>query len=239
MVSHASRHREKFEGWERITCPSQTLVDPIALNRVGYEYISESDKARRLMSIRLHEDLKRLDGVRSKTKANALKVEILPHYQDYCAALVGQVLKSTNPILSWCSIWCFDVGDYRQGLLLAETVLSFFLIKPCGLKHTLAPPEFRRNMAELLSELLSNVVIKSPEPMQYVGYLESLMILTQGHDVHDLITAKLYRAYAMSLETSDPETSLHYYQVANKLKPMTTINKKIKYLTDTLKGKAL
>lgn len=183
-----------------------------------------------LFKIRLAEDLRKISGIRSKERANNFKRSVLEHYFGYCSAVISRNEFQHNVIIVRVCIWCFDIGEFSKGLLLAEYALSSYLTKPDGYRHTLAPEGFKRNLAEVLTENLSDHVLKSNNPNQYVAQLEHLLDLVRLHDMNDYISSKLHRAYALALGSTNPDKAIKHYTESLNYRPLASIHKAIKRL---------
>lgn len=221
MPNYAAQHKTNVEAAVK-PAVSPTVSHAIATNSVSNEL--------NLFRIRLQDDLRQINGIRSKERANHFKRSILEHYWGYCSAVVSRNLVQNDQVVTRVCIWCFDIGEFSKGLLLAEYALSSYLIKPDGYRHTLAPEGFKRNLAEVLAESLSEHVLKSLQPNQYGNQLDHLMELIRLHDMNDYISSKLHRAYALAVSASDIDKAIHHYTESLHYRPLASIRKAINRL---------
>ncbi len=231
MISPAARH------WSQ--------AQPVVLPRGGATAQTEelepaleedwsAEREFRLIKIKLAEDVRRLSAIRSRQRANDVKRELLPSYQDYCQLAINRHDPRHDPVLNRLCVWHFDLGEFQSGLVLAEAALAAFMTKPGGYRHTLAPDGFKRSLAEVLTEILADTVLKSTEPSAYEGYVLKLAELVRSHDMTDPVTAKLHRARALVLMDSNPKTALFHWKEAYALRPLSAIAKRIKRLEQQL-----
>lgn len=221
MLSPAAQHRD------RLASAYHAVPLPVSGAPVATVPDSAVGDTTKMLRIRLADDVRRLATMRSLTRANAFKRSILPYYWDYCSAIISRPAAHSDSIVTRLCIWCFDIGDYSNGLKLAEFALSHYLVKPCGYRHTLTPEGFTRNLAEVLAEILSDNVLKSTEPMRHVGQLQAVLDITRQHDMNDHISAKLHRAYALAVSSTDPMTAIKHYTESNQLRPLASNSKAI------------
>lgn len=183
--------------------------------------------------LRLEQDLKKLSGIRSIQHSQKIKRDILPHYLDYGMGCLG-VEAHYDEILTYTVIWCFDIGNYESGLLLAEQAFKAAFKHPSGLKVCFSPSGFKRNLAEILGDVLASDVLQQEQPFLYESYLNSFFQLIVGHDLNDRISAKLHRAYALSITISQPQKALYQYQLAQRFQPRTTVKRLMQKLEQEL-----
>jgi hypothetical protein len=167
-----------------------------------------------------------------------VKRELLEAYGDYCQLALNRPEPINDPVLIRVCIWCFDVEEFQRGLVVAEAALAYFITKPGGYRHSFAPEGFKRSLAEVLTESLTDVVLKSPDPSLYEGHVLKLAELVRTHDMSDPITAKLHRARALVLLETAPKAALFHFQEAYALKPSTTLTKSIRRLQQQLKERS-
>lgn len=187
-----------------------------------------------LIKIRMNDDLRKLRSVRSRKLSRSMKAEYLEFYRDYCQMALNRAEPKHDTVLNLLCIWYFDIEDFTVGLRLAEKVLSSYLVKPCGYRHTHSPEGFKRNMAEILADILSDHVVKSRNPAAHSEQLTRLMELTRSHDMNDHISARMHRAYAMSLEAEDAEQAIYHYRESYALRRLSGVLKRIERLTKLL-----
>ncbi len=232
MISPAARHWSQAQpvvlprGGVPTLSPHSAEPAPDVLSNAGREL--------QLMKVRLLEDVRRLASIRSRSRSDELKRELLPAYWDYCQLALNRPEPLNDPVLSRVCVWCFDVQEFQRGLVVAEAALAYFIVKAGGLRHSFAPEGFKRSLAEVLSESLADTVLKSADPSPYEGHVLKLAELVRSHDMSDPVTAKLHRARAVVLTESDPKTALFHWQEAYALRPLSAIAKRIKRLEQQL-----
>ena len=227
MLSPAAQHRQQHDVQLQVQREQATHDAPIVA-AVSAEHAAGNDY--RLMHIRLDDDVRRLASIRSRDRANQMKHSILPHYWNYCIAVISRNNPKPDSVITRVCIWCFDIGEISNGLLLAEFALERYLTKPDGYRHTQSPAGFKRNLAETLAETLADTVLKSQTPHNAANHLLHLMELVKQHDITDHINAKLHRAYAMAVASTDSDTAIQHYTESNRLRPLASIRKAIERL---------
>ena len=185
---------------------------------------SSLDGLERLIKVRLENDIRRLNGIRSRTQANEYKREILPYYWGYCSAVVSRNLYQHDSIMNYVAVWCMDCGEYSKGLLIAEHALKSFYERG-RLRYTPGLRGFKRNLAETLVESVADVALKHPNPTDMRGYLVHLYEITRLHDMTDAISHKLHKALTLGLQESDPHQALIHCQEAYALRPLKQLAK--------------
>ncbi len=213
MISPAARHRAAcdLQRSHSLTAADTPAAEQAVVDVAGVEPAlleKAVGQAKSLMHIRMENDLRKLKGVHSRSHASTIKRGLIDHYMDYCQAVLNRNEAVQDVVFNRVVIWCFDVGEFGKGLLLAEKALSVYLVKPCGLRHTLTPEGFNRNLAEVLAEGLADHVLKLPNSGDFIDHLERMLVMTKGHDMNDFIAAKLHRAYAKALEHNRDDLGL-------------------------------
>ena len=139
-----------------------------------------------------------LNAIRSRTRRNTKKGELLIEYQPYFSALIP---RSRDPVLVQCLIWAADVGDWALALRLAQVALRVPLP---------APAEFKRTLREVLLDVMSDQVLNAPA-LEYWERLADLAQVEQG-DMSDRTRARFFKTWAQQYQ--DPYQALARAQQA-------------------------
>ena len=148
------------------------------------------------------EDLRRLKDIQStegKIEAKRQMIDrYLPHVDATLAAAEEAGTAVQDELLVNIMIWCLDVGDCTRGLDIAEHVLRF------GLR---LPERFLRSPATLIAEEIAEAALRAEKVDRdfEIGTLQRAEELTSGHDMPDVVKAKLQKALG-----------LHFLRIASK-----------------------
>lgn len=155
-----------------------------------------------LLLASLGEDMRSLKDIQStegKIEAKRRMIErYLPHVDATLAASAETGTAVQDELLVNIMIWCFDVADWPRGLDIADHVLRF------GLR---LPERFLRSPATLIAEEVAEAGLSAAKVDRdfEVGILQRAEELTSGHDMPDIVKAKLQKALG-----------LHFLRVAAK-----------------------
>lgn len=242
MLSPAARHRER-------------KLARLALEKAGAEGVAPERPATgaeateyELLLAALGEDLRRLKDIQSTERKIEAKREMIPRYIPHVSATLAAANETgtalQDEVLATMMLWCIDIGEYMNGLDLAEHVL----------RHGLRLPErFNRGPAPLIAEEIAEAALKahSQGTAFDLAVLHRVEQLTAAADMHDVIRAKLNKAlghhllhYADAQEASEDaaagapraarEAALEHYKRAFALDRAIGVKKDIERLTAAL-----
>ena len=183
----------------------------------------------RLLLVKLDADLHRLSLQPSREARTRLQAELLtsPTYADYLAkALAEQGLHGDDPVLVRCMIWAFNTRDMAHALRLAEFALQRGYAMPDEFKATVAVFVSREVAYWSLAEQKEN---RSPQP-----YLDQVWELSRQWDKPDQIEARLCKAKAHDIQSTDPAAALKLYRRADELDQAVGVTNAIKRLKKLL-----
>lgn len=222
---------------------SGVVLDPDASNdNAGLE----GEAARTFMQ--LQEDIRTLKDISSIERKIAAKRLLLPNYDAWCAGVIAQTDAQRGPldeVFTTMMAWRIDVGDFIEALPMVEFAARN------GLEM---PDRFERGVVAFAVEQISEAAIAwydrpiedaAPFPAAVLPQLEDL-IAELDVDLHDEISAKLYRALGQAVmagvnedDAEDLETrrksQLKSFERAFKLNPKIGVKAQIDRLTKVLK----
>ena len=142
-----------------------------------------------------------LRGIASEIERAKAKAEVIPKHMPYVNGVITSDAQiESDDVVTTIMLWCLDVGEYTEGLRIAEYAL----------KHNLKMPDaFSRSTAAIVAEEIGNaarIKFKAGETFD-LAVLEQANNLTATFDIHDEIRAKLYLAIGRSfiqLERYEP-----------------------------------
>ncbi|RYG19580.1 MAG: hypothetical protein EON96_02670 [Caulobacteraceae bacterium] len=205
----------------------------------------EGEAAQILMQ--LQEDTRRLKDISSIERKIAAKRLLLPNYEAWCAGVMAQVESQRGPldeVFTTMMAWRIDTGEFIQALPMVEFAA----------RNGLAMPDrFDRGVVAFAVEQISEAAIawydrpiegEEPFPAAILPQLEDL-IAELDVDLHDEISAKLYRALGQAVmdgvNEDDPEdletrrrSQLKAFERAFKLNPKIGVKTQIDRLTKAL-----
>ncbi|EIX7350001.1 terminase [Escherichia coli] len=220
-LTPARRHFEKVMAHRR----GRTETDPVAMT--AYEQ----------MLSRLHHDRTQLSAVQSLHTRATMKQEMLPAYDAWINGVLETDSGTADEVLVTVMVWHLDAGNYDRALQLGQYVL----------RHGLSLPDsYHRTPATLLVDEICNPTLTALNAGQQPGAtqatLETLMHITEGHDMPDEVSAKLRKTQAYLLlrsgDKSDPQRALTLLQEALMLHDGVGVKKDIEMLTRQLTAKA-
>lgn len=205
----------------------------------------EGEAARILMQ--LQEDTRTLKDISSIERKIAAKRLLLPNYDAWCAGVMAQTGAQRGPlddVFTTMMAWRIDVGDFIEAMPMVEFAA----------RNGLAMPDrFERGVVAFAVEQISEAAIAwydrppeggEPFPAAVLPQLEDL-VAELDVDLHDEISAKLYRALGQAVmagvnedDAEDLETrrksQLKAFERAFKLNPKIGVKAQIDRLTKAL-----
>lgn len=172
--------------------------------------------------IKLAADLKRLKAIKSQSRRQQVKAEVLSEYQPYLDHVLNRVAvhRSQDNVLVWCILWAIDIGKLEMALPLIE--IAF--------KHTMQAPEgFSRSLVEVVSEEVTKLAL-AHHPSDYLPVIQTLWAWVQHHDMSDIIKARLLKAYGLALASADAKQALALLEQAQALNKSIGVKSHIKRL---------
>lgn len=97
-----------------------------------------------------------------------------------------------DPVVAHALPWLLDIGEYDMGLTVGAYVLRHRLIMP---------DEYKRPPAAVIAEVIADDALKALDTgaKADIDTLRSALALTDGHDMHDQVRAKLHKALGLAL----------------------------------------
>jgi hypothetical protein len=181
-----------------------------------------------LMLAKLHTDRRRLKAIQSVERKVDVKHELLPDYVEYVDGVLAGGRGAQDEVLVNVMVWRIDVGDIPGALAIATYALEH------GIKM---PDQYDRTLATVVAEEVSDRALEALKAEQAFnfGLLLDVAKLTDPHDMHDQVRAKLYKAIGLSLQ-SDPAAALPYLERALQLFDRIGVKKDIARLLQQLDG---
>jgi hypothetical protein len=180
MKSPARRHYERATA--AIAAASASPGDTLA-GASAYE----------LMLVKLSTDRRRLKSIASiEQKIKVKRDELLPDYVDYVAGALSGGRGAQDDVLTSVMIWRVDAGDLDGALEIARYAI----------KHRMTlPDQYDRPLATAIAEEFAEAALKAAKAGGEVLTAPLLEVaqLTESHDMHDQVRAKLHKAIAYSL----------------------------------------
>ena len=217
MKTPAQRHFEKVRAELAATAAAADGATSMAGSSV-YE----------LMLAKLHTDRRRLKAIQSVERKVDVKRELLPDYVQYVDGVLAGGRGAQDEVLVNVMVWRIDVGDIPGALAIAAYALEH------GIKM---PDQYDRTLATVVAEEVADRALEALKAEQAFdfGLLLDVAKLTDPHDMHDQVRAKLYKAIGLSLQ-SDPATALPYLERALQLFDRIGVKKDIARLLLQLDG---
>lgn len=136
----------------------------------------------------LKNDLHVLRGIASEVERAKAKAEVIPKHLPYVDGVITSDAKlESDDVVTTIMLWCLDVGEYTEGLRIAEYALN---------QNLKMPDAFSRSTAAIVAEEIGNAArqkFKAGEDFD-LAVLEKANNLTASFDIHDEIRAKIYLA---------------------------------------------
>ncbi|EGF93115.1 terminase, endonuclease subunit [Asticcacaulis biprosthecium C19] len=143
-----------------------------------------------LLRAQLGEHMARLKDIKSIERKIEAKKTMLADYDDHVVAVLATAEEtsraSQDEVFVELMIWRLDVGDFDLGLQMAEHVLKYGLT---------LPERYNRTPATLIGDLVADAAIaaKALDLDFDIDVLNRAVALTEGHDVNDIVRAKLQK----------------------------------------------
>lgn len=201
MTSPARRH------FQRVSAKLASASAGAGETMVGSAY--------ELMLAKLAIDKRRLKEIKSiARKIEVKRAELLPDYVEYVAGALSGGRGAQDDVLTTVMIWRVDVGDYAGALDIARYAIAHRMTLPDQYDRTLATAiaeEFAEAALALFKKDASGDGVS-------VAQLDEVAQLTEAHDMHDQVRAKLHKAIGYTFERAgNLPLALHHLRGALKL----------------------
>jgi tetratricopeptide (TPR) repeat protein len=148
-----------------------------------------------LMAAALWEARRTLKGIKSVQAKIEKKRELLPEFDAYVAGVLEGGNGAQDDVLMSVLVWRIDVGDLAGALDIAEYAM----------RHQLQTPDrYERDTASLIAEEIADQALRmlaedGADAAALADILERAQAITNAHDMHDEIRAKLHKAHGYAL----------------------------------------
>ncbi|SEK13011.1 phage terminase small subunit [Paraburkholderia diazotrophica] len=183
MTSPAQRH------FQRVSASLASASAGEGETMVGSAY--------ELMLAKLAIDRRRLKDIKSiARKIEVKRAELLPDYVEYVAGALSGGRGAQDDVLTTVMIWRVDVGDFAGALDIARYAIAHRMTLPDQYDRTLATA-----IAEEFAEASLASFKKEAIAIRVDGaQLAEVAQLTESHDMHDQVRAKLHKAIGYTFE---------------------------------------
>lgn len=139
-----------------------------------------------LMLAQLHAHLRTLKAIQSVERKIDAKRTMVGDFDNYLDGVLEADAGVQDAVVTTVMVWHLDVGNWSQGLQLAEYAM----------RHGLSlPDQYNRNLATLLLDEVSEAAIKGQlSGRDALAALAKVDQLTADCDAHDQARAKLHKA---------------------------------------------
>lgn len=139
-----------------------------------------------LMQAQLHAHMRTLKGIQSVARKIDAKRTMLGDFDNYVDGVLEADAGAQDPVVTTLLVWQLDVGNWRQGLQLADYCL----------RHGLQlPDQYQRDLPTLLLDEVSEAAIAGQlTGADALAALAQVDLLTQDKDAPDQARAKLLKA---------------------------------------------
>lgn len=183
------RHSPCRAHYEQTMAASQP-ADPAAQPRD-----QSAANAYELVLVKLAEDKRRLKEVKSMERKAEVKAQLLPEYLPWITGVLESEAGRQDDVLMTVFVWAIDIGNFDLALQIGAYAIEHKLVMP---------DQYQRDVPSVLAEELATVAIKATDE-QRIAMLPSIELtidLTAGSDMHDVIRAKLNKAYGYALRAA-------------------------------------
>lgn len=185
MLSPARRHRLK------------ALAAKEAAKADEFGGVRPDASVYQLQLTELKNDIHVLRSIQSQEKRAEAKKELIPKHMPYVDGVIKSGAKvEQDEVVTTIMLWCFDCGQFSEGLDIAEYALQ---------NDLKMPDSFSRNTATIVAEEIGNaarITYKQGEIFQ-LNVLEKAENITSKFDMPDEVRAKLLVALGRSYLQSE------------------------------------
>lgn len=189
-----------------------------------------SANAYELMLVKLAEDKRRLKDIKSVEKKAELKAQLLPDYQPWIDGVLESDTGRQDDVLMTVFVWAIDTGSLQLALAIGDYALEHNLVMP---------DQYQRDVASVLAEEIADLALKADDDYRLanLSHLWTTIGLTDHHDIHDAIRAKLYKAHGYALRAAgDPVAARQHLARALELDARAGVKKDIERLDVVIKN---
>lgn len=152
-----------------------------------------------LLLTALGEDLRQLQQIQSIEGKIERKRALIGRYRAWVDGAISADTAVQDEIVANILVWAIDIQDWPFAIAIAQHALA----------HGLALPErYKRQPAVLIAEQVAEAGLGKDAAVDYATLLQ-VSELTDAHDMHDQVRAKLHKALGLSLQAQadafDPE----------------------------------
>ncbi|SDJ41204.1 phage terminase small subunit [Billgrantia gudaonensis] len=221
MLSPARKHYQRARAAKAAGAAEPTLPQ----NGEQYE----------LMAAVLWEARRTLKGIKSVQAKIEKKRELLPEFTPYIEGVLAAGNGAQDDVLMTALVWRIDTGDLADALDIAEYAM----------KHNLQTPDrYERDTPSLIAEEIADQALRmlaeeGADAPALVDILVRARRITDDHDMHDEIRAKLHKALGYAFRAGGyPTEALNHLQEALALNERVGVKKDIEKLERELKNAA-
>ncbi len=190
---------------------------------VPHRKATESEK----MLAMLNKHREHLSSIKSIAKRNEEKATLLPEYEHYIAGVLEANTGEQDPVIAELMVWCLDAKEYDKAMEVATYVIE----------HDLAMPRrFEHDAVTVVAREMAQAYLEDEAPG--AENLATAIVLLEDKDIADKVAAKLYKAYAVSIEKENPKEALIYYSRAKQLDSRSGVGKAITALQKRIQEQA-
>lgn len=196
-MSLARRKRDRILAAQTVTAATAPVQGAAATpaagppTAAGVKADTPADRAAAQIVLRLTHDLRRLKEIRSIDRKIEAKREMLPEYKAWVDGVVmadaGVGAGLAADVVPTYMVWLIDVGRFMDALDLV----------PFLLRHRVEMPKrYERDVATIVVEEIADAAAKAQNAGEAfpLEILDRVAELTDGHDIHDQVRAKLLKA---------------------------------------------
>lgn len=158
-----------------------------------------------LMLVKLAEDKRRLKEIKSVEKKAELKALLLPDYRPWIDGALEADTGRQDDVLMTVFVWAIDAAALSLAVSIGEYALRHNLVMP---------DQYQRDVASVLAEEIADIALKADDDWRphHLNHISRVVGLTAASDIHDVVRAKLYKAYGYAQRAAgnpvDARTSL-------------------------------
>ena len=218
------RHSPARAHYEQTMAAAQP-ADPAAQPRDQH-----AANAYELMLLKLAQDKSRLKDVKSMERKAEVKAQLLPEYLPWIAGVLESDTGRQDDVLMTVFVWAIDIGDFNLALQIGAYAIEHKLVMP---------DQYQRDVPSVLAEELADVATKATDEQRItmLPTIEQAISLTDGLDMHDVIRAKLHKAYGYALRAAgQPNNAKATLTRALELDAKAGVKKDIERLDTVIKN---
>lgn len=154
---------------------------------------ANSTPTQTVLEIALQNDVNKIRTLPTLAERTSYKREVfLPKWQPYVESYFNEGERYQNPVIGYCVIYLFDVGDIEQALTLAERAIKDGQAMPNGFNRTI--PQFLADSVYRWAEVEQSAG-RAIEPY----FSQTLRKLCTEYKIHEFVLAKWLKFTAQQL----------------------------------------